>query len=179
MKIRKITSPENQTRTWLSCSLVVGVRYLGAAWMLTQGNTNFNWGPVELRAYPCCAAPWLHFLQKERGRRNVKRRHGARRDPAGASYSSWACSSSALPKAGLCVKHPVYIQPILIVVVTKVWAVSICIGCHKILLQYIFLQASCFLNSSPGPHATLPEIDFSIFLTVLELTSCLCAYKWL
>lgn len=121
----------------------------------------------------------LHFIQEERGRRIVKRRQGAHREPAGASYCSWLHSSSGLPKADPCAKHPACTQPLVAAVVTIVWAVSICMGCHKILFQYIFLQASCFLNSPHGPCGNLPEIDFSIFLTVLEVTSCLCAYKWL
>lgn len=155
----------------------VGIRSLGAH--PRQSKRGFGSCGAQGPSPPSPLHRGSQFIQKEPGRRNVKRRHGAHREPAAASYSSWACPSSVLPSADLCAKHPVHTPPVITAAVTKAWAVSICIGCHKILFQCIFLQASCFLNSPPGPCGNLPEIDFSIFLTVLEVTSSLCAYKWL
>lgn len=53
-------------------------------------------------------------------------------------------------------------------VATTGGAGSVCRGCHIILFQYISLQASCFLNSPPGPSGNHPEIEFSIFFNSIR-----------
>lgn len=159
--MRKTIFPENQARTE-RFTVFLACRYSlpGCSLDAHPRQSKRSFGACGAQGLsPLCRG--LHFIQKEWGTRDVTRRHGAHREPAGASYSSWACSSSHCQRQ-TCAPNTAFIL-VVTAVVTEVWAVSICIGCHNNLFQRIFLQASCFLNSPLAPMETVLRLTFQYF----------------
>lgn len=173
--MRKIISPENGARTE-RFTVFLGRRHplAGCSLAARPRQSRRSLGACGAQGLaPSCRR--LHFTQKEQGARDVRRGRGAPREPAGAPGFVPAPAAKGGPVRPTPRSDPAS------------W--NCCgrqsvsgIHVHRLSKQLIPTHLSpgiLFLKQSPGPHGNLPGIDFSIFLTVLGVTSCLCAYKWL
>lgn len=122
--------------------------------MFVTGVQVMVWG---LWSCPVPSLQGIHFIPNE-----GRKKHGAPRElqePPTAAGSVPALQCPGQPSAPNTPSTAV---------ATTGGAGSVCRGCHIILFQYISLQASCFLNSPPGPSGNDPEIEFSIFFNSIR-----------